>query len=458
MSKTNKKTIFKSILKLNIIASILVFIAVISLNVFLVSMISRFEKMSTDLHNYADLSQYAITLLSNTNKKAVQLELKELTMQVKELNDRTKDNYISVLDENVYLRFNSSINSFQYLLQYLDDEINQKEAIAQIEHGYIGFLITTNRFSIYKAEMINVNMIILICSLIAIFILTIYYLRRRIGVILNPLSELTTIAKSLTISSNQISFEKDYNYIEYDILFTNMKEMHRRIVYESKMRSHDSATGLLSDFTENIAHSINNPLAIIATSVKILQKKAIKSEDEFSLNETDSILDEIERITETTHKMKRLIKSNQDEEDQLFKVNNLFTLVNLLYFNKIFEKGVKFKNNLDLNISIFAKEGIISQIICSFLDNALSYVSSEDPLIELDIDIHSTSVIISIHDNGAVVPASEIEEQLSGTSEFSHLTLFSSKRAAEENGYKLYYKDYPKKEFILEIPNGVNNG
>ena len=235
---------------------------------------------------------------------------------------------------------------------------DNNELLDRLEVAYINILKFSSKHQQIIDEFFLSRMKIFISVIVMLIILVLYFLNNKIREIIRPLREITKLSEKLSISNEEkgiddVSFSNQYEFKEYQVLATSLQEMHQRIHFENRMNSHESASSSISSFAENLAHSINNPLAIIATSVKIINKKAKKDKQEYIESESHEILNEITRITDITHQMKSLIHTKTKMEAENFKAYNIITSINLLFLNKLFEKQIKFIYDRKIELMIF---------------------------------------------------------------------------------------------------------
>lgn len=457
---TNKK-ILPTLLRVNIFTLSIIFLSVVFYNVYLALMIRSFDKVSTGIHDIADLSQYAISLV--LQKKSLRQdespsEIIESTIRFEEdlkirLKNRKSD-FVEVYSEQEYEEFIKNVAVMINLTDYIKNE-NIDRLLDMLEESYVAILQFSAKHHDVIDDFFITKLQLLVASFILLILLILGVLVKRIKSIIYPLKEITHLSENLTIAAdgnNEISFKKNYGYYEYQVLMRSLEDMHRRIHYENRMKAHESASESVGHFAENLAHSINNPLAIIATSIKMLNKFAKKSDNQLILSETNQVLDEIQRITDITHKMKSLINSSSKSEAENFKAFNLITTINLLFFNRLFEKNIQFFYDKDIDLVLFGKEEIISQIIVTLVENSIKYCDADKPKIELIFEDQESCFFVHVRDNGSAPSESFMEKNMSGKVNTQSLGLFTANKSADENGYKLEYFSSPIKEFILTIP------
>jgi two-component sensor histidine kinase/energy-coupling factor transporter transmembrane protein EcfT len=463
VKKVEKPKILPSLLKLIIINFSVMLVSFIALNLYFAISLRSYEKASNFIHDYADLTQYGTTLFiklrvaqNSNDKKEVTRIVALLESLAGDVDNRIEERRNSF--EEIYT--NKEVSDFEGYLSPLTSKNNEnllilsKEMISKkeshLEDSYISVLSFSNRHSEKMKGAFVYGLIIASIVLIIFIFVVLFFLRTKIVEIIAPLKDLTSVAEKLSISEEKLDIKINHEYYEYHILAISIRDMYQRVTYENRKESSESASNSVSHLVENIAHAINNPLATIATSLMLVKKKFKNNEDSFLLSEIDICLEQVNRVTEITLKMKSLISTSAKLEPSHFPVKNVNMLINLLYFNRFLEKKVKFESAEDMEF--YGKEEVITNIIISLIENSLIHNNNNDPLISFSVVENDGSWLLNIHDNGDVPPLMDIYQYFLGDSTDKGVGLFTARKLAEENGYTLFYNESPQKEFVLEIP------
>lgn len=450
-----KRKILPELLKVNALCFVVIFVSFIVLILFLAINLRRYQDISYYVHDYADLTQYKTTqvlkMLSSTNNEleSIHTSLEKFSI---DLNTRVQNRYSSFLsvyskeeleDLSNYLKFLSEAN-----LGQSDEEL--KNVMSKLEDSYVYILRFSNLHK-ERMESAFVKSLFIAVSVLILFIgFVLFVLKRKITEIIEPLKDLTAVAEKLSISDEKLNLNLNYDYYEYKVLALSFRDMFQRINYENRVSSTETASTSVSHFVENIAHAVNNPLATVATSLTLVKKYAEKQDIEYVLNEAEMSLGQISRITMITHKMKSLINTSSKKESKEFEFNNIVTFIDLLYFNRFFEKNIKFTFPRE-DILIYGKEEIITSVLITLVENAIFYNDSAQPEIELSVLNTDNAWLIKIYDNGKVADPQDIYAHLLGDADSVSLGLYTSRKMAEDSGYNLYYDIDPRKEFVLEV-------
>ena len=124
-------------------------------------------------------------------------------------------------------------------------------------------------------------------------------------------------------------------------------------------------------FITNASHELKTPLTIINTDVEIL--KMDHGENEW----TDSISDQVRRLTSMTNQLVTLSRLDEDSMSNYPFTTLPLTAIakeSINAFAATFEKnGFKFTSNIDEDLTIKGNRYLINELFYIFMDNALKY-------------------------------------------------------------------------------------
>ena len=129
-------------------------------------------------------------------------------------------------------------------------------------------------------------------------------------------------------------------------------------------------------FITNASHELKTPLTIISTDLEIIEMDNGKSEW------TESIKDQVDRLTKMTNQLVTL--SKMDEEDFKNYPFEDFSLTDLAKqciesFLPSFEKqGLKLETNVEDGINYHGNKYLLDELFYIFLDNALKYTKDNE--------------------------------------------------------------------------------
>lgn len=219
----------------------------------------------------------------------------------------------------------------------------------------------------------------------------------------------------------------------------------------------------LGEMSANIAHEINNPLAILHGMAGKLQKQA-----ESGQIDNEQVVKAAKQMRETSLRIARIVRGLNDfvrstPVDQSMAIYDLKYLVNAgieLCQSKIHHSGISLRNNVPLGFSVRAHETQIVQVIVNIITNAIhATTSQQSPWIQFNASRDNGTVKLSISDNGQGVPRSirdKIMEPYFTTKpagEGVGIGLSLSRMLVERHGGELYLDDEALyTTFVVKLP------
>jgi signal transduction histidine kinase len=197
-------------------------------------------------------------------------------------------------------------------------------------------------------------------------------------------------------------------------LTQNINEMLERLENSQMMANRASKFSALGEMAGNIAHEINNPLAIIIGFCNRLTRSADKAE----LN-PEEVRNTADRILKTAYRIERIIKSlrlvsRDGERDPKSEVvlGDILTEVISLSDNKLHESGVELRvENFDTQLKVQARFVQLVQVILNLLTNSIDALESvPEKWIELRTEVDDAWIHIYFTDSGFGIPSSITEK------------------------------------------------
>lgn len=128
-------------------------------------------------------------------------------------------------------------------------------------------------------------------------------------------------------------------------------------------------------FITNASHELKTPLTIINTDIEIL--KMDNGENEW----TDSITDQVRRLTTMTNQLVTLSKLDENSLDNYPLTNISLTELakeSINAFSPTFEKnGFSFSSDVDEDLTIKGNRNLINELFYILMDNALKYAKEK---------------------------------------------------------------------------------
>ena len=165
------------------------------------------------------------------------------------------------------------------------------------------------------------------------------------------------------------------------------------IVFASKIafKSSEEAYKKQKRFITNASHELKTPLTIISADVDLIEMDHGKNEW------SDSIKDQVKRLTEMTNQLVTLSKLEEDDASRFpfadFSLNEVANKAIDAFKNSFKKENIKFAHNITGNLTMFGNKYLIDELIYIFLDNSLKYTGGE---------IKSSYFVISKNDKGKI--------------------------------------------------------
>lgn len=274
-----------------------------------------------------------------------------------------------------------------------DYELTQNgEQLGSVTISYYGpYFLSENDFQFLSA--LNV-ILISIGSFSLIFALAIGWMMAK--KISRPITKTIINAKEIADGNYKIRFEGEIEIKELDELVTSVNHLADSLNEQEELRKR---------LTEDVAHELRTPLAIVSTHLEAMIEGVWKPSEE----RLQSCHEEIKRITNLVKDLENLAKVESD--DLLFNM----TLVDLC---EIAERTVRnfetdiYNKNLDVQIEgqsflVLADRERISQVILNLLSNGIKY-TPEGGVIKVEIEEKEKNVVIQVADNGIGISEAEL--------------------------------------------------
>ncbi|MBY0384431.1 hypothetical protein K2X05_04660 [bacterium] len=180
---------------------------------------------------------------------------------------------------------------------------------------------------------------------------------------------------------------------------THLKKLESRVLQSEKM----AAIGQLA---AGIAHEIRNPLASISGSVQLMQADASSKPDNQKL--MSIAIKEIDRLNLLITEFLDYARPTQIEKQKLNLKNILEEVLESLYQDPLVQK-VQIETHWIEEAYILGNGDKLKQALLNILVNAVQAMeNSKVKKLNLDLTIHTNSVILKIADSGVGIPAEQI--------------------------------------------------
>ena len=188
---------------------------------------------------------------------------------------------------------------------------------------------------------------------------------------------------------------------------TKLKDERRAL--EEKLNDSEKLASL-GRMAGEIAHEINNPLAIIMGRVDQLEMLDDEGElhTETLLNTTRKIRETVKRITEIIRGLKEFAREQTDDDFCRISAKVLVDDVKSLCQERFKNSGVRLEANLeDPKQPLECNKVRMSQVVLNLMNNSFDAIrNDEDPWIEIHIYAESDHNCIEVIDSGDGIPSS----------------------------------------------------
>ena len=129
-------------------------------------------------------------------------------------------------------------------------------------------------------------------------------------------------------------------------------------------------------FITNASHELKTPLTIISADLDLIELDNGKTEW------SESIRDQIKRLTEMTNQLVTLSKLDEEDKSRFpfndFSLNEVCNKAIESFAPNFKKEEIKFSHNIAGNITMFGNRNLIEELIYIFLDNSIKYTGGDN--------------------------------------------------------------------------------
>lgn len=340
------------------------------------------------------------------------------------------------------LSFNSYIADTLLLERHEHQMIECKHIAFPVYYKKDYYRISIYKSLLEKEEFANTNIVTVIVLLLFLVLFMIVLQRNISRWALKPFYTTLKALSEFDISSNKVIELEDSEIEEFHLLNKAINTLSEKIVRDYKN---------LKEFTENMSHELQTPLAIIRSNLEVLiQNEALNDKQR---DQVDAMYESVNRLSKLNKGLMLLtsIENNQatdiSEVDVVKAVKGKLVLFNDMITGKGITLSVVFNNNLVIKTNQHLADILISNLI----SNAVKYTDTNG---KMNIMVTNQSLLVSNTSTRAALDNDKLFKRFGKGSESSSLGLGLAicKRIATHYDYDLsYFYEAPFHTFKVDF-------
>ena len=286
-----------------------------------------------------------------------------------------------------------------------------------------------------------------------------WFTTRFFGVFFTPPVWFTVDSNKNLLSAINFVGSIVITYVFIKILSKTISAQRNKMIISAKMSS-------LGEISSSIAHEVNNPLSVIIgraelTAMKLEQKDLAKSE----------IISDLKKISETGHKITKLIKSlktysrsmTTDPFESCAIKDVISESLEMLEFN-LKQKSINIRVHSEANLIVNAHPHSLSHAMVNIIKNAIDAIEDlPDRWIEIKTLHHEDYVDIQVTDSGPGIDKNVLNKIMlpffttKPLGKGTGLGLSITKKIIEEHkGFLIYDHESINTRFVVRLPLSTN--
>lgn len=460
--KSLRKTLYLRIL----VPYLFIIFSVLIVFFYFQNQINRSDKLILDAHSLADVAYQQqvlaekVLLLTDIDKKLEILGQFEFNKSYidKEMKD-FKEDFEVMISSDVDSIFAHLDKQVAFLSSFVEDIKNRKEVEEKLllENSEDIYLNVLKLSGVVIKEKNNISNSLLIVNLSVLFFFSVvafFLTSKMVNTVLASFNYVSTFAKKFGIHKGETLDIVSPEYFEIEELQSAIISMKERVLLQARVAQQENTSKTIGELAENLAHLINNPLSIIASSARILQKKV--KENTLVQEEAESIVECVNRITQTSLSMKKLINSESKDMVSYFNVLNVKYGIELFFLNKFLENNIKLIFDINEDIRIYARENEILQVVFTLVENSIDFLKDFEDEATKWIKISAAegakdNTVLLIEDGGVILDENIIYSSM--MSQGKSVGLYSVSQTINKNLGSIEFISKPNTRFIINLPS-----
>ncbi len=198
----------------------------------------------------------------------------------------------------------------------------------------------------------------------------------------------------------------------YGINYDRTQEVELERQYESVRLTaiHNAKLASLGELSAGVAHEINNPLAIIAGSIGLLEK--FKDHPEKFSEKISSVLRSVQRISKIVLGLKKFSRASENLVHGPAALSDIVKEALVMTEVKANSHGTLVYLDTQSDAKILCEEVEIEQVVVNLVSNAIDAVKSlSERWVKIAIFEDQSKLVLQVHDSGPGM-TSEVESEL----------------------------------------------
>lgn len=463
-SKSLKKTLYIRI----ILPYVFIIFTFLFIFTYFQDKVNKSDILIQDVHGLADVANqqqfYAEKILLLTDSKKRLDILKEFEYNKNYLDHELvefKKKFFDLSDADsdlaqVFFDLQEDINYLKVFIEELKENkiIDSDNLLENSENIYLGILKVSGVLLRHKQKINKISFTSNVLILLFFLFLAFYLTAKIVADVSQTFSYITQFSKKFGIHQADHLMLPPPKYTEVIELQSTILAMKERVLLQARIAQQENTSKTIGELAENLAHLINNPLSIIASSARILQKKV--KDNTLVQEEADSIVECVARITQTSLSMKKLINSESKDMVSYFNVLNIKYGIELFFLNKFLENNIKLIFEISEDTKIYARENEILQVVFTLVENSIDFLKDFEDETTKWIKISSKTgekdnTQLLIEDGGVILDENIIYSSM--MSQGKSVGLYSVSQTINKNLGSIEFISKPNTLFIINLPS-----